>query len=159
MCVCLCVCVCGCVGVCVCVCVCVRPCAETSLGIFHRCTCIHLFVCLCVLVHACVCVCMYACVCVCARVCVFVYACACAHVCVCAAAALSPESGLIADRLSLQPARYHWITQTCDPHFITPFIVLFTRALETPAEEAPGTSYIYGAKMRPVIPLLWDSFE
>lgn len=50
-----------------------------------------------------------------------VYACLCVSVCV---SEVSPESGIIADRLFLQPPRYHWIKQTCDPHFITLFILL-----------------------------------
>lgn len=54
-------------------------------------------------------------------------------VCVCVAEA-SPESGIIADRLFLQPPRYHRIKQTCDPHFITLFTLLLNRALETRKE-------------------------
>lgn len=46
-----------------------------------------------------------------------------ASVCVCVVA-VSPESGIIADRLFLQPPRYHWIKQTCDLHFISLFILL-----------------------------------
>lgn len=54
---------------------------------------------------------------------IWVHAGVCVSVCA-RVAEVSPESGIIADRLFLQPPRYHWIKQTCDPHFITLFILL-----------------------------------
>ncbi len=98
------------------------------------------------------------CVCVCVCVCVgyvsprasviCVHACICVCVCVCVCVAeVSPESGIIADRLFLQPPRYHWIKQTCDPHFITLFILLLNWALETCREGC--WNHIYRAGLRP----------
>lgn len=66
--------------------------------------------------------------------------------CVCVAE-VSPESGIIADRLFLQPPRYHWIKQTCDLHFITLFILLLNWALETC--RGGCWNHIYRAGLRP----------
>lgn len=71
---------------------------------------------------------------------VYVWACVCA-------AEVSPESGIIADRLFLQPPRYHWIKQTCDPHFITPFILLLNWALETCSEGCWNPIYKAGLRL------------
>lgn len=70
--------------------------------------------------------------------------CVCERECV---SEVSPESGIIADRLFLQPPRYHWIKQTCDPHFITLFSLLLNRALETCREGCRNQTY--SARLRP----------
>ncbi len=77
---------------------------------------------------------------------IFAHAYVCVSLCVCVAE-VSPESGIIADRLFLQPPRYHWIKQTCDLHFITPFILLLNWALETC--RGGCWNHIYGAGVRP----------
>lgn len=70
----------------------------------------------------------------------------CVYMCVCVVA-VSPESGIIADRLFLQPPRYHWIKQTCDLHFISLFILLLNWALETCREGC--WNWIYSAGFIP----------